>query len=63
MNIVAVVVSGADNLGIGLSHCWFLGEFLLYHSHGTLNRTVKKPADESKCEDIAAFQHSLRIHA
>ena len=60
---MAVVKARAKHLGVGLVDRRFSGEFFAEHAVGILKRTVEKPAEQTECEDIAAFEHRFDIHA
>ena len=61
VDIVAIVETGFDHLGVGLVDHRFLGEFIFKVTFGLFERTVKEPADEAERKDIAAFQHGLVV--
>ena len=63
MDIVAVVVAGAEHFGVGLVHCGLLGKFLMEHLQRCLFGAVEQPAEQAEHEDVAAFQNGFYVHA
>ena len=60
--VVAVVVAGAEHLGVGFVDGRFLCEFFAEHLAGALLGAVEEPAEQSQSEYIAAFEHRLEVH-
>ena len=63
VGVGTIVVSGVDDLDVGLCHPGFLGEFLLEEVGHKGEVAVEEPAYESECKHVAAFLHGLWRHA
>ena len=61
--VVTVVVASLDYLDISLSNSGLLGKLILEEVEHQVQVAVEKPANQSQCEHIAAFQNGLVIHS
>ncbi len=63
MDVVSVIVSGLEHLGVGFEDGRLLCEFLLEVAQGGVERTVEEPAYQAESEDVAAFEDALVVEA
>ena len=63
MSVVTVVITGLDNLDVGLGQLRFLGELVTQIVECNLQVTAEKPAYKTQSKHIAALENGLGIHA
>ena len=61
--VVSVVISGADDLDVGIGNRRLLGEFLADEVFRNLQVAVEEPAHQTYGEHVAALQHGFVVHS
>ena len=61
--VVSVVVSGLDNLDVGICHSGFLGKLLAQEIESDFQVAVEQPAHQSQGKHVAALEHALYVHS
>ena len=61
--VLSVVVSVHEDLGIRFDECGFLGELAFEEVYGAVDGSVEEPAYESEREHVAGLEHGLVVQS